>query len=174
MGYHYDVKAENKEKSIPEIINEEELIKILKATKKKHHQFAYALGFYQAMRISEIVNLKPENIDKGQKIIRIKQSKGGKDRNIPISPQVIKGLLKYIPMKCGIRALQIAFKKKGKEVLNKDIHFHTLRHSGATHYLIKKKWDLRSVQVFLGHSKISTTEIYTHISPQSLIDRMWE
>ena len=158
---------------IPETITEEELIKILKAVKKKHHKIAFLLGFYAAMRISEIVNLKPEHIDRGQRLIRIKQAKGSKDRNIPIPPQAIRGL-HNIPMKCGVRALQIAFKGYAKKILNKDLHFHILRHSGATHYLNKKKWSTRQVQQLLGHSKIQTTEIYTHVTPQVLIDRMWE
>jgi len=160
-------------RKIPDIITEEEIVRILKATKKQHHRLAFALGFFQAMRISEIVNLKPENVDRGQKLIRIKQAKGGKDRNIPIAPQVMKGL-KHLPIKIGTRALQIAFKKKGKEVLGKDLHFHLLRHSGATYYLNKRKWNIRQVQVFLGHSKLSSTEIYTHVNPTDLVDKMWE
>ena len=160
-------------RKIPETITEEEFIKLLRAVKQKHHRAAFILGFYGAMRVSEIINLKPENIDKGQKIIRIKQAKGNKDRNIPLPPQAVKAL-SYIPIKCGVRALEIAIKNYGKKSLNKDIHFHTLRHSGATHYLNKKKWSTRAVQQLLGHSKIQTTEIYTHVTPQDLIEKMWE
>jgi len=158
---------------IPEIIKEVEFIKLIKAVRKKHHRIAFILGFYGAMRVSEIVNLKPENIDRGQRIIRIKQGKGGKDRNIPLPPQAVRGLA-YIPIKCGIRALEISIKNYGKKVLNKDIHFHTLRHSGATYYLNEKGWSTRQVQQLLGHAKIQTTEIYTHVTPDVLIDKMWE
>jgi len=158
---------------IPDIITEEDFLKILRATRKRHHRIAFILGFYAAMRISEIVNLKPEHIDRGQKLIRIKQGKGNKDRNIPLPPQAIRGL-SHIPIKCGIRALEIAIKNYGKNVLKKDIHFHTLRHSGATYYINKKKWSTRQVQVLLGHSKVQTTEIYTHITPQDLINQMWD
>lgn len=160
-------------RKIPEVITEEEFIKILRATKKKHHKIAFILGFYGCMRVSEVVNLKKENIDRGQRLIRIKQAKGDKDRNIPLPPQATRGL-SHIPLKCGVRALQIAIKHYGKKILDKDIHFHTLRHSGATHYLNKKKWATRQVQVLLGHSKIQTTEIYTHVSPDVLIEKMWE
>lgn len=160
-------------RKIPETITEEELIKVLKATRKKHHRLAFALGFYECMRVSEVVNLLPEHVDRGQKLIRIKQGKGGKDRNIPINPKVMRGL-SILPIKCGVRALQIAFKLKAKKVLGKDLHFHTLRHSGATYYLNVKKWSTRQVQVLLGHSKITTTEIYTHVSPIDLVERMWE
>jgi len=159
-------------RKIPETIAEEEMINILKNTEKKNHQLAFALGFYQAMRVSEVVKLLPEDVDKNRKLLMIKQAKGGKDRHIPIAPEVMNGL-KHLPVGVGIRALEKAFKKKAKEVLGKDLHFHTLRHSGASHYLNKKKWDLRSVQVFLGHEDIRVTEIYTHVNPTDLVNKMW-
>lgn len=159
-------------KKIPETITEEELIKIIRVVKKPHHKLAFLLGFYEAMRVSEIVHLKPENVDRDRKLLMIKQAKGGKDRHIPIAPEVLRGL-RYLPIDCGVRALEISFKGYAKKVLGKDLHFHTLRHSGATHYLNKKKWDVRQVQVFLGHSRIATTQIYTHVSPQDLIEKMW-
>jgi integrase len=158
---------------IPETITEEELIKILEATKKPHHKFAFALGFYEAMRISEIVKLNPEDIDKQTKLIHIREAKGHKDRMIPISPEIIKGL-KHIPIKCGIRALEIKFKIIAKQTLNKDLHFHCLRHSGITHYLVKKKWSSLEVQRLAGHSRITTTELYSHIRPEDLVNRMWD
>lgn len=157
---------------LPNTITEEELIKIMKSS-KPHHKLAFALGFYECMRISEIVNLKEEDIDMGRKLLFIKQAKGHKDRHLPIAPEVIRGL-KHIPLKIGIRALQVAFKKKAKKILNKDLHFHILRHSGITHYLTKKKWNTSQVQQLAGHSKIQTTQIYTHINPTHLVNRMWE
>lgn len=158
---------------LPDIITEEELIKILERTKKPHHRLAFALGFYECLRVSEVVKLKPEDIDKQMRLLHIKQAKGNKDRNIPIAPEVMKGL-KYIPIKCGVRALQIKLKDIAKEVLGKDIHFHTLRHSGITHYLTKKRWSSLEVQRMAGHSKITTTQIYAHINPQDLVNRMWD
>ncbi len=159
---------------LPEIITEQELQDILKATKKTTHRLAFSLGFYQCMRISEVTKLLPENINKGQKLLLIKQAKGNKDRNIPIAPEVIKGL-KHLPIGVGIRALQKSFKKYLKIALDRDdLSFHSLRHSGITHYLTKKRWSSLEVQRLAGHSKIATTEIYTHISPENLIERMWE
>lgn len=159
---------------LPEIISEEEFIQILNKTKHKHHRLGFCLGFYQCLRVSEAVNLKPEHIDKGRKLMMIKQGKGGKDRNIPISPEIMKGL-KHLPIGIGIRGLQISFKKKLKEVLGRDdLSFHSLRHSGITHYLNVKKWDLSQLQRLAGHSRLSTTLIYTHISPENLVDKMWE
>ena len=158
---------------LPETITEEELVKLFDATKKVHHRLAFALGFYECMRVSEVVKLLPEDIDKQTKLVHIKQSKGAKDRNIPIAPEVMRSL-KHLPVKCGVRALQIAFKQRAKAVLGKDLHFHCLRHSGITHYLVKKRWASLEVQRLAGHSKIATTQIYTHINPQDLVNRMWE
>lgn len=159
---------------LPEVITEEELIKILKVTKQNHHKLAFALGFYECMRVSEIVNLMPEHVNKKLKLLYIKQAKGHKDRNIPIAPEIFKGLKKNLPIKCGIRALQYAFRKKSKKALGRGWNFHALRHSGVTHYLTEKKWSSLEVQRLAGHSKISTTEIYTHIRPEHLVDRMWK
>jgi integrase/recombinase XerD len=157
---------------LPEIISEEELIKVINETKHQNHRLAFALGFYECMRISEVTKLQPGDINNNLKLIWIKQAKGSKDRKIPIAPEIIKGL-KHLPITCGIRALQIAFKNKCKNVLNKDLHFHTLRHSGITHYLVKKHWSSLEVQRMAGHSKITTTEIYSHINPEDLVNRMW-
>ena len=165
---------------LPEVITEEQLQAIVNSTKNNKHKLAFMLGFYECMRVSEVAKLKPENVNREMKLLNIKQAKGSKDRNIPIAPEVLRGL-KYLPVGSekakdfGIRALQIAFKKKVNEVLKRDdIHFHTLRHSGITHYLTKKKWSSLEVQRIAGHSKVSITEIYAHINPQNLVDRMWE
>jgi len=167
-------------RKIPETITEEEFIKIIKKVKKDSHRVAFLLGFYQAMRVSEVIKLNLENVNKQQHLIYIKQGKGKKDRNIPImkplklNPNTILYALNKLPVSCGVRALEIAFKNYSKKILNKDLHFHILRHSGATWLLNEKKWDIRKVQVFLGHSKIQTTEIYTHVNPKDLVDLEWK
>lgn len=168
-----------KGRKIPQTISEEELIKIVQATRKDNHRLAFLLGFYQAMRISEIVKLKNENIDKEQHIIKIIQGKGNKDRNIPIikplklNEQTILRALSKLPIGCGERSLEKAFKNYARKVLQKELYFHILRHSGATWLLNKKRWDIRQVQRFLGHSKLQTTEIYTHVSPMDLVNLEW-
>lgn len=158
-------------KKLPETITEDELKAILKLCKKQSHKLAFCLGFYQAMRISEITNLTKENINQGQRLIMIKQAKGGKDRNIPIAPQIWP-LLKLLPVTSGIRALEIAFKGKALKAIGRNLKFHDLRHSGATHYL-RTGWSTREIQQLLGHSRIDTTEIYTHVSPEDLVNKMY-
>lgn len=158
---------------IPETITEDEMVRLLKGVRKSHHRLAFALGFYECMRVGEVVRLLPADFDKQTKLLHIKQSKGAKDRMIPVAPEVLRGL-KYLPVGCGIRALQIAFKGYSLKVLGKDLHFHCLRHSGITHYVVVKKWSTLEVQRLAGHSKISTTQIYTHVRPDDLVNRMWE
>ena len=161
-------------KKIPETITEKELWDIVKATNLIHHKTAWIMGFYQAMRISEVVKVRPEDVDLNQKIIRIKDAKGGKDRNIPISPKIFKGLKAKLPIPCKARALQMKFRELGKKVLNKELKYHCLRHSGLTHYLSVEKWNLRQVQIFAGHSSVAITQIYTHVKPEELMKVMWE
>ncbi len=160
-------------RKIPETITEKEFLVLLGKTTNKKKKLAYSLGFYQGLRISEVIKLQKENIDYGRKLILIKQAKGNKDRNIPIMPQMMIGL-KHLPVGGGVRALQMSFKKISLMVLNKDLHFHCLRHSCATWLLNEKKWDLRYVQRFLGHSRVDTTMIYTHVNPTDLVNKAWE
>lgn len=167
-------------RNIPATITEQELIAILKATTKPKKRLAYMLGFYQALRVSEVAKLQPGDIDINKHTFFIRQGKGNKDRVIPIvKPLLLKertiiSYLQHLPIETTTRALQISFKRIAKKVLGKDLHFHTLRHSGATWLLNKKKWDIRQVQVFLGHSKLQTTEIYTHVTPTDLIALEWK
>lgn len=175
VDYNYNTKAETRKRIIPKTIALEELVKILEITKHKHHKLAYRLGFFCCMRVNEICNLKQEDIDYERGFIFIKQGKGGKDRYVPI-PEPMRRELKQIPIDIKKRALQHAFKKDAIKALNKNIHFHTLRHSGATHYLNVAKMDLRKIQQLLGHARIATTEIYTHVTPQNLkesFDAIW-
>ena len=85
--------------------------------------------------------------------------------------------MKKLPIKCGVRALQKAFKLAAKRAgITKDVHFHTLRHSAATHYL-DNGMNIVQVQQLLGHSRIDTTTIYLHVSPKKVkesMDSIWE
>ena len=156
-----------KGRKIPDIITEGEFLQILRATKKPKLKTAFTLGFYQCLRVSEVINLKKEDVDTEGGFLHIKQGKGNKDRHIPIMKEAMY-YLRYLPINHTRQGLWKAFRKKAKEILNKGVYFHTLRHSGASHYHNERKIGIRYIQEFLGHSRLSTTQIYTHINPQSL------
>jgi len=161
---------------IPKTITEEEFNEICNKVKNKKTKLAFYLGFYQGLRVSEVINLKPEHIDMDGGFINLKQGKGGNDRDIPLMPPIKHGL-RYLPITVTRQALHKAIKKYAKQAIGKDIGFHTLRHSCATYYLIEKKVDIRFVQRLLGHARLSTTQIYTHVTPKDLKDvfeRAWK
>ncbi|MEK6936347.1 MAG: tyrosine-type recombinase/integrase [Nanoarchaeota archaeon] len=152
-------------KKLPKTISEAEFLDIIKQVKDNKTKIAFMLGFYEGLRVSEVIKLKPENIDKQRGFIHIIAGKGNKDRDIPIMPPVESGL-KHLPMDVGVRGLQKRFKRHFKS--HPELSFHSLRHSGATYYLNDKKVDIRQIQQLLGHSRLDTTQIYTHISPSQL------
>ena len=150
---------------LPSTISENEFLEGIKKVKRPKLKLAFMLGFYECMRVSEIVNLMPENVSMDTGFIHIKQAKGNKDRDIPIMKPVKQGL-RHLPIGLGVRSLEKWVKRYFP-----DIHFHTLRHSGATFYLNNKSIDIRYIQLLLGHSQLSTTQIYTHVNPQNLKDK---
>jgi len=154
-------------RKLPPTISEGEAIKMIKTAKKRNHKLAILLGFYQAMRVGEVVKLRKDDVDMERGFIHIKQAKGESDRDIPIVPEV-KFALRFLPVKVGVRALQKAVNRISKKALGRRIHFHMLRHSGATFYLNERKKDIRHIQRFLGHARIETTQIYTHVTPEDL------
>jgi integrase len=166
-------------KKLPVIIDLEGFNRLLKGVSKPWHRLAYKLGFLCCLRVSEVVKLLPGDVDGGRQMLFIRNAKGGKDRYVPIpKPISIKELRDNLPIRCGVRALEIAFKKAGKASLGKDLHFHTLRHSGATYYL-SQGMNIREIQNLLGHSRLDTTMIYTHViqnisnTPQSPLDILY-
>ncbi len=154
-------------RKIPEVITEKEVLQIVKATKKLKLKTAFMFGFYQCLRVSEVINLNKKDIDTVKDFVHIKGGKGDKDRDIPLMDEV-KHYKRYLPLKITRQGLHKAIKTKAKKVLNKNIHFHTLRHSGASMYLNDREIGIKFIKDFLGHEKLSTTEIYLHVNPQQL------
>ncbi len=152
---------------IPDTITLEEFEKIIKITKKLKMKTAFKFAFWEGLRVSEVINLKPQDINIQTGFIHVKKGKGNKDRDIPLFPEVIHSV-RYLPVGVSRQALHKAIKNKGKKALNKDIHFHTLRHSGASYYLNERRVDIKYIQDLLGHTRLSTTQIYLHVNPQQL------
>jgi len=130
------------------------------------------------LRISEVTSLKLSDIDSKRGVIRIRESKGAKDREVPLSQKALEQLRfyykEYKPSeylfegqfggKYSTRSIQTLFRKALKTCgITKKATVHTLRHSYATH-LLENGTDLRIIQELLGHKSSKTTEIYTHVS----------
>jgi site-specific recombinase XerD len=178
-----DIKRPKKEKKIPQVLTKQE-IKVLFETldSEKSRLMArmlYACGF----RVSELINLKIEDLEFAEKIGHIKQGKGKKDRlfNIPdflfheiqIQAEQQRRLEKEYLFtgpngKLTSRNLQkIISSAAFRAGIRKEVHPHTLRHSFATH-LLDNGTDIRLIQTLLGHATISTTQLYTHISREQI------
>jgi integrase/recombinase XerD len=139
----------------------------------------YACG----LRRSELLNLKISDVDSKRRVLLIRNSKGYKDRQVPISDKTIGMLREYyksykpriwlfegqtVGKKYSERSLEQVLKHAlEKANISKPVTLHWLRHSYATH-LLEAGTDLRYIQELLGHKNSKTTEIYTHVSQKSL------
>ena len=141
-------------------------------------ELLYATG----LRVEELVNLKKNDINFGNKYLKV-TGKGNKERSVPITDIALKKVNRYLKRRkyeneiiflskngnpLSQRDIRRIFKKLIKKMaIDKNITPHTIRHSFATH-LLERGADLRLVQELLGHSSISTTQIYTHISMEKM------
>jgi integrase/recombinase XerD len=171
----YYSKNEKKSRKLPEYMSLDEFKKIIKVTERKHHRLAFLLAFGSGMRISEIVNLQKQDVDFEKKRIFIRQGKGRRDRIVPLPKGFPKEYLKYIPLKIGIRSLQIAFKRALEKagINNSKLHFHSLRHSFAVRCM-DVGMPLNQIQLLLGHENIATTSIYLKINPSDALNKYEE
>ena len=185
-------------KSLPNILTEEDIFKLLDI--KPIDNFSYRnkamleLMYATGLRVSELINLKLQDIDLNQDIIRT-FGKGSKERVIPIGDYAKEYLEKYIYEYRGSMLKKesseyLFLNNHGKQMtrqgffkivkkiakeknIHNDLSPHTLRHSFASH-LLKYGADLRTIQELLGHSDISTTQIYTHITNEELKNKYKE
>jgi integrase/recombinase XerD len=171
-------KRPRKEKKLPKIIEKEFLLEKLSKIENIKHKAILTLAYSTGMRVSELCNLKIEDIDSKRMLIHIKNSKGRKDRFVPLSPIVLNLLREYFKV---YKPKEYLFNGQGnnlqyshrscneivKKYIGEEYHFHLLRHSQAT-ALLEAGTDLRIIQKCLGHANVKTTEIYTHVSNQIL------
>jgi len=160
------------QKKLPVSINIEEFTKLIKHTKKPHHKIAFLLAFGAGLRISEVINLEPRDINFKEKNILVRQGKGKRDRIVPLPKGLKESHLKHIPLKCGVRALQMAFKHTSEQAKLLDrkptLHFHSLRH-GFGSRLAGQGVPIHHIRTLMGHSNISTTNIYLESNPRDAL-----
>jgi site-specific recombinase XerD len=166
-----------KEKKLPRVIDGDMILERLSQISNLKHKVILTLAYSVGLRVSEIINLKIEDIDSIRMLIHIKRSKGRKDRVVPLSKHVL-GLLRnyykeYKPnvyLFNGQNSIQYSIsscQKIYKKYIDQSSSFHTLRHSSFTN-LLEGGTDLRIIQKIAGHSSSKTTEIYTHVSNRIL------
>jgi len=160
-------------KKLPVAVSVREFTALVKNATLPHHKLAFLLAFGSGLRISEVLSVRPEQVDMDEQTIFIKEGKGCKDRVVPTPRGFRDDHLWMLPIKCGARALQMAFKKNAKEagILDKKptLHFHSLRHGFGTQ-CIRKGIDINKVKMLMGHESVSTTDIYIHLNPKEALD----
>lgn len=177
-----DLRRPKKPNSLPHILSEIEVIKILSAVENLKHKCILILIYSAGLRVSEVINLKIKDIDSTRMQIFIQGGKGKKDRYTILSKKALQLLRPYFKQyrpyswlfegihggQYSTRSVQNLFQRAvEKSRIQKRATLHTLRHSFATH-LLEKGINLRYIQSLLGHESSNTTEIYTHITKQSI------
>ena len=175
----YKVNRAKREKTLPDVLSKEEIKKILDVTVTDLRFFCMFSILYSAgLRISELLELKPGDINESRSLIRVRQGKGKKDRYTLLSRPLMKKLTEYNrlykpkvwlfehrpgePFTESIvsKRLKAAAREAG---ITKRIYPHLLRHSFATH-LLEQGTDIKIVKELMGHNNIKTTERYVHIA----------
>ena len=184
-------------KNLPKFLSEKQTESLLQtpSTKSKDNKIADFLNtrdlliikilYAGGLRVSELVSLNYENVDFNHATLRVR-GKGGKERITPIGNKVLQDIIDFRDLhsidsshhaaiiigqsgkRLTTRSIQLILKKRLRQAnLPEDLSPHKLRHSFATH-LLDRGADLRAVQDLLGHSSLSTTQIYTHLSVAKL------
>lgn len=178
----YKAERPKREKRLPTVLSSGEVRSIFNQVENIKHKTILVVIYSSGFRISELLNLKINDIDSKRMLIHIKGSKGRKDRLVILSEVALKMLRqyyidykpktwlfegansgKYSASSCR-SILKRAVLKAG---IKKHVTLHTLRHSFATH-LLESGTDIRYIQSLLGHNSSRTTEIYTHVSQTHL------
>lgn len=174
-------------KRLPKVLSMKEITELLNTSMTTLDAAVLELLYAAGLRVSELSDILLNNIDLNSKFIRC-TGKGSKERIVPIGNKAVTALKKYlmdreyIIKKYNLSTKYCFIKENGKKLsrqdvyvfihsigknVNKNISPHTIRHSFATH-LLENGADLRVVQELLGHSDVSTTQLYTHISKKRL------
>jgi site-specific recombinase XerD len=175
--------------TLPVVLSREEVARLLAAVVNRKHQTALSVAYGAGLRASEVIALKVGDIDSERMTLRVEQGKGRKDRYAMLSPLLLEQLRAWwrlahaqgkifakgwlfpglnpmdpLTVRQLNRAIRAAVDTAG---IDKRVSMHSLRHAFATH-LLEQKVDVRVIQVLLGHKKLETTSIYTHVATKVL------
>jgi len=170
------IKRPKKPRTLPEVLSKEEIKSLIDSAKKEKSKLIIKMLYYTGLRVSEIVNIKKEDLifDREEILVR---GKGKKVRKIILPKSIIKDLEEWCKKHDGVylfskekplttRNIQKILKNVAlKAGIRKKVTPHKLRHSFATH-LLESGLDIRVIQMLLGHENLSTTQIYTHITDE--------
>jgi integrase/recombinase XerD len=174
-------------KRLPTVLSPEEVTRLIDAACNLYHRTLLMTLYSTAVRRAELCRLKVQDIDSQRMMIRINQGKGGRDREVPLSPKLLETLRVYFRWMRpttflfpgtvkGVRAdvpispniVWLACRQAAQRAgITKRLSPHSLRHSCASH-LLESGADLRTIQVLLGHSRLEHTLVYLHLSPKHL------
>ena len=172
---------------LPTVLSQDEVVRLIEAAPNRLYRMILVLLYATGVRRTEAARIKVEDIDSQRMVIRIRQGKGARDRDVPLSPKLLEELRGWwrwkkprgylFPSTAGQRgtdqpisdktvwhACHIAATRAG---LKKKIHPHTLRHSYATH-MLEAGADLRTIQLLMGHERLEDTTVYLQLSQRHL------
>jgi len=184
--FSIDYRISKKRTKLPIVLTPEEVLTLIHTPTNLKHRLLLMTAYSAGLRASEVAALKPEDIDSKQMLIKVEAGKGGKQRYTILSVKLLKQLRDYyktykpqaylFPSSykhkknqalCYTSVSSIYENARKKAKIKKGAGIHTLRHSFATH-LLEAGYDLRRIQMLLGHTRLSTTMIYLHVSRQTL------
>jgi integrase/recombinase XerD len=195
--FFWEIPRPKKPYILPNVNSEAAMTRLFNAATKLKHKAILFTAYSAGLRVSEVVRLQWKHLDRERCQMLIKSAKGDKDRYVPLSPLVADILTSYYRksvvkprtyvfegktpgMPYSRRSAQAVFKQaKEKAGIRKDVSFHSLRHSFATH-LLEKGIDVKYIQELLGHFSIKTTTRYLHIAKEKLVviesplDSLWK
>jgi integrase/recombinase XerD len=178
----YYLERPMKDRTLPEILSEEEVVRIFDVTRNKKHKLMLMMIYSGGLRRSELLNLRKGDVDTRRHVIFVKGGKGRKDRQTILAKSVAPLVEAYLDeehpkywffegvnrQQYSASSLQSIFRRALRDAgIRKEAHLHTLRHSFATH-LLENGTSTRYIQELLGHESPKTTEIYTHVTRFSL------
>ena len=173
-------------RKLPTVLTKQEVWKIICASENLKHRMILMTTYSAGLRAGEVIRLKPEHIESKRMQIKVEDGKGGKDRYTLLSVKLLPELRYYYrkhrpkvylfpsnykkrnDSPLSYESVRSVYEKaRNKAGVKKGEGLHTLRHSFATH-LLEAGYDIRKIQVLMGHSRLSSTMIYLHVSRETL------